>query len=150
MQLRDRELPGGHVVEQREQDGQRVVVRVLRDGQEKDLRVEVAQRTLEVAGLPHAHDALEAERVRLVPHREIGLDDDGVSGRPLGVEHPTEVEEREPRRDTHRIRVRERRERIGALLLGGTRAGRVRHLDDERDAVSLRDRLAQLGHGRGS
>ena len=41
--------------------------------------------------------------MRLVPHREIGLDDDRVSGRPLGVEHPTEVKERETRRDAHRI-----------------------------------------------
>ena len=35
--------------------------------------------------------------MRLVPHREVGLDDDGVGSRALRVEHPPEMEERQLR-----------------------------------------------------
>ena len=150
MELGDRELPGRHVVEQLEQNRQRVVVRVVRNGQQEDLRVEVVQRALDLGRLGDANHALEAEGVRLVPHREVGLDDHGFRRRSLGVEHPPEVQERKRRRDAHRVRVRKSCERVRALRLGGTGAGRVRDLDDERDAVALGDRLTQLAHETGS
>ena len=50
---------------------------------------------LEVGRLGDAHDAFEAERVRLVPQREVGLDDDRVRGGSLRVERGAEVEQRQ-------------------------------------------------------
>lgn len=147
MELGDGELPGGDVVQQLEQHGQRIVLGVLADREEEDLRIEVRQGALEVGGLRHAHDALEPERMRLVPHGKVGLDDDCIGRRALRVEHSPEVQERQLRADTDGVRVQERGERVGPLGFGSPSARRVRDLDDEGDAVALGDGLAELAHG---
>ena len=150
-ELGDREFPRRHVVQQLEQDGERIVVALLADREQEHLRVEPAHRPLDVLRLGDANDALEAERMRLVPHRELGLDHDGLRVRAARVEHATQVEERKLGRDANRVRPRpDRRQAVGALRLGRACARRVVHLDDERDAVALGDRLAQLAHEWGS
>ena len=88
--------------------------------------------------------------MRLVPHREIGLDDDGIRRRPLGVEHPPEVKQRELRADANGVRPGERCEAVGALRLGRAGASRVRDLDDEGNPVAFGDGLAELAHETGS
>jgi hypothetical protein len=73
-----------------------------------------------------------------------------ASAPPRGVVHPTEVQQRKLRRVADGIDALDRREPVGALRLGGAGARSVAHLDDERDAVALGDRLAQLAHETGS
>ena len=144
------ELAGRNVVEQLEQHGERVVFGVLGNGEEEDLRIEVAQHALDVVRLGDAHDTLEPMGMRLVPHGEVRLDHDGVRIGSAGVEHSAQVQQRKLRRDAHGIDAVDRCQAVGATLFRVAGARRVVDLDDERDPVALGDRLAHLAHEWGS
>ena len=109
------------------------------------------QRALEVGRLGDAHDALEPERVRLVPHREVGLDHDGVGIGSLASNIRPRCSSGSCDVMRTALTLVDRREPVRALRLRRVAAlGRVGDLDDERDPVALGDRLAQLAHETGS
>jgi len=148
VELGDRELSGRDIVQELEEHRERVFVRVLRDGEEEDLRVEPPHRLGEMLRLGHTDDTLEADYVSLVPHSKIRRDHDGVGRRSLGVEQVAEVQERKVRGHADRVAVDGGRKRVRTLLLGRARAVRVRDLDHERDPVAFGDGLAELAHAR--
>ena len=134
-------------MEQLEQDGERVVV-----GSRPDAR----------AGTPpgrsgRARDRFRSSYTRTTHSRlsacasshiaRSGRDDDRVGPDALRVEHASERKERKLRRGAHRVDPAPAAAPSAPCELGRSRARRVRDLDDDRDAVALGDRLAQLAHG---
>lgn len=145
-ELCDRELAGGHVVEERKQHLERILLGALLDREEEDLGVDLLERLLEGVRGRHPHDALESVRVALVPGRPVGRHDDRVGPRPARFGDAAAVEEREVRRGPHLGALARDDETLGPLRLRSRGRVGICDLDEDRDPVALGDRLAQLGH----
>jgi hypothetical protein len=78
LELRNRQLPRGDVVQKLEQDLEWVLLRAMLGREQKDLGIELDECTLEVVRVRDAHDALEPECTPLLPCRAIGRDDHRV------------------------------------------------------------------------
>ncbi len=163
MEVGDGELAGGNVWEQVEDPLERrlVVVGVARREQE-DLRVDPLERGSQRLFVVDVDDDLEAELDRppvqllevvlvvvLFDHDQAGVRARLVRGLGRGVDAE---EDRKRRRVAQSCRGREHRDPFGALLLGETRPVRSVDEREDRDSVSLRDRLAEAspaGHCAG-
>jgi hypothetical protein len=150
VELRDRKLSRRHVVQKREQRLERIVVGIRIRREKEDPGVERFQGTPEIVGLRNPHHTLEPVRVALVPQGEIDWHDYRIRGNSTRVDDSPEMEQRELRGRTHRIRPAPGGEPVGALPFRGTRGRSVLDLDEDRDPVTLRDRLAELAHRRRS
>ena len=153
-QLRDRELPRGHVGEERQHPVDRLLVVVrAAGGQEQDLGVEQLERQLELVLIGHLDDGLEPVRERLgVQPLELAVvlveagdhEHDAVRGG-IGAAR----ENRQAGRVPQRVGATARQdEPVRARALGGGRRRRVAHGREERDPLALRDRLAQATSAR--
>ncbi len=149
MELGDRELAGGHVVQECEQRLEHVVVRVRIGAQEEHLGVELFESALELVGVGHLDDALDTELVCLVPALDVGPNHDRVGCTvPSALRSPDE-EDWKLRRAADAGRHRAHDECVGALTLGRSGLLLVGHLDQHGDPVAFRDRLAQPAHRAG-
>ena len=71
----------------------------------------------------------------------LGADRDGIDAGGVAAADP---EHRQARRVAEAVDRRRDGDRLGALLLGGSRAARVLDADDDGDAVSFGDAVAEL------
>jgi hypothetical protein len=134
-------------VEEREQRLERVLVRLPVRGQEQDLGVDLLERAFEIVYVADTDDAFEVRSSRLLPCRDVRNDDDRVRAVRARLARAPEMEQRKLRGNADGGGAATRHEDVRTLPLGG--AGRLGagHLDENRDAVTLRDRLAQPAHG---
>jgi hypothetical protein len=140
-QLRNRELPCRKIGKQFERMLERIGLVVVTDGEQDDLRIESLQRQLELLRIRHRDDEVEAgvglSTLADVLDRHDPRVGSGCQGIRRSRRPPPEARKVDaPDRDSHDERLR---------ALRGRRAGclDVRDLDDERDAVALRDGLAE-------
>src|SRR5262245_21486606 len=157
-QLGDRQLARGHVGEQVEHALEvRLAVLGVLGGEQEDLPVDLLEHALELLLVADLDHALEAVLVRAADDAGQpllvaggGVDDDRVRliVRLRGVE-----QDRQPRRVAHPGGRPADDDALSALLLGGPGGRGAVDLDQHRDAVALRDGLAQparAGHARPS
>jgi hypothetical protein len=124
-----------------------VLGRVSVRSRERELEVDLRERALEVAHVADTDDALEVRGSRLLPGLDVRNDDDRVRTVRARLARAPEMEQGKLRRIADGGGAATCHEDVRTLPLGG--AGRVGtgHLDEDRDAVALRDRLAQPAHG---
>ena len=143
MQLGDRELSRGNVVQEPEEQVQRILSGVGMGAEQEDLGIELLERAFDVLRPLDADHALEPQRARRVPGVGVRRHDDRVGGDGLRVVRPSEEEQRELRGISDATRPPAHDEPVGALTFGRSRRVPVTDLHEDGDAVTFRDRLTQ-------
>ncbi len=136
-------------MEQREQRLQGIGVRLGIGAQQEDLGIELLERTLEIVGVGHLNDALDAQAESLVPDLHVCRDDDRVGRDSPSAGRLADQQEWEMGRVANSHRARPHYEGVCALLLRATRLLTVGDLHEHGYSVTLGDRLAQPAHRAG-
>ncbi len=152
-ELRDHELPSRHVGEQLQEaiEVVLIVVRLL-GRQEEDLGVDGVEHELEIVFVSHLQHAFDAERVDLIDElgeplsRMVYIDDNCVCVTGLGG--PPDPDEGQPGRAADAVGHDSYDEPLRPLAGGERRALGIPNLDEDGDAVTFGDRLAQPAEAR--